>query len=225
MKEIVATEIAKRVKNGEVIGVGTGSTVEIAIAKIGQRVKQENLRLQVVPTSYETAWQCQELGLSVLYSGYRGELAWGFDGADAVDTKRFWLIKGKGGALLQEKILAAKCKHFVVIVDESKVCDNIAKKCAIPVEIIPSAVSLVQTGLQKLGALKQNIRTASGKFGSIITEAGNLIIDVEFDEITPTLESQIKSIVGVVENGLFLNYASEILIAGKSEVKSLHFKS
>jgi ribose 5-phosphate isomerase len=119
MKEIVANEIAKRVKNGDVLGVGTGTTVDAALEAIGKRVAHEGLLVTVVPTSYQSAWRCQELGLTVMYSGYRGYLSWGFDGADQVTNER-WAIKGKGGALLQEKILAKRCKHFIIIADDSR---------------------------------------------------------------------------------------------------------
>ena len=97
MKEIVANEIAKRVKNGDVLGVGTGTTVDAALEAIGRRVAHEGLLVTVVPTSYQSAWRCQELGLTVMYGGYRGYLSWGFDGADQVTNER-WAIKGKGGA-------------------------------------------------------------------------------------------------------------------------------
>jgi ribose 5-phosphate isomerase A len=132
MKEIVAQEIAKRVKDGDVIGVGTGTTVDAALTEIGKRVKAEGLRITVVPTSYQSAWRCQELGFIVMYPGYRGHLSWGFDGADQVNQAK-WAIKGKGGAMLQEKILAKRCKKFVLIVDESKVVSELGKGCPIPV--------------------------------------------------------------------------------------------
>lgn len=221
MKELVAEQIAKRVKDGETIGVGTGSTVDIALQKIGERVKKEKLNIHVVPTSYQTAWQCQQIGLQVLYSGFRDELAWGFDGADAVDENRLWLIKGKGGALLQEKILAARCRKFLVIVDDSKITSNIADKCAIPVEVIPEAISIAEKGLKKLGASEIDLRAAVGKHGPIITEKANIILDATFKEVKPTLEQEIKSIVGVVESGLFIGYTDEVLVAGKDGVRTI----
>lgn len=219
MKEIVATDIAKRVKDGELIGVGTGSTVELAVVKIGDRVRSEKLDICVVPTSLETAWQCHELGLKVLYQGYRGDISWGFDGADAVDD-RLWLVKGKGGALLQEKILAARCKEFIVIVDDSKLVKNLGD-CAIPVEVIPEAAFLAERGLLKIGAREVRLRPATGKHGPIITEAGNIIFDAKFDEVDEGLEAGIKSIVGVVESGLFINYTREVLVGSAKGVRSI----
>lgn len=221
MKEIVAVELAGRVKDGEKIGVGTGSTVDAALTKIGERIKKEKLSVQVVPTSLQSAWKCHEIGLTVLYPAYRGELSWGFDGADAVD-KNLWLIKGKGGAMLQEKILAARCKKFVIIVDESKLTDNLGSACAIPVEVIPEAVVIVERELKKLGASEIALRPATGKHGPIITEAGNVILDATFGNIHETLERDIKAIVGVVESGLFIGYSDEVIVASASGVKSLY---
>lgn len=218
-KELVAKELVKRLKSGETIGVGTGSTVNACLVEIGKRVVAENLSLQVVATSYESGWRCQQLGLTVLQREFRGELAWGFDGADEVDPNR-WLIKGKGGAMLMEKILAAKCKQYVVVVDDSKIVDKLGVKCPVPVEVIPGAVSIVEKGLAKLGAREVIMRRGTGIFGPVVSECGNIILDCTFDKIEADLERQIKSIVGVVESGLFIGYATEVLVAGKNGVSS-----
>lgn len=221
MKELVAQELARRVKDGEVLGVGTGSTVDLALQEIGKRVRQEKLSLKVVPTSLQSAWQCHALGLDVLYPEYRGELAWGFDGADEVDG-RFMLIKGKGAAMLQEKILAARCKRFVVIVDESKMVQHLGARCPVPVEVIPSGYVLAERGLKALGATEVTIRNCSGgKHGPVITEAGNIVLDASFPVISDCLESEIKSITGVVESGIFTRLASEVLVASAAGVRSL----
>ena len=220
MKEIVAREIAKRVKDGDVIGVGTGTTVDAALAEIGKRVKTEGLRITVVPTSYQSAWRCQELGFIVMYPGYRGHLSWGFDGADQVNKAK-WAIKGKGGAMLQEKILAKRCKKFVLIVDETKVVQELGKGCPVPVEVVPEALVLVEEGLKALGSTEVSIRTGTGKHGPTITERGNIILDAVFPSITERLEGDIKSIIGVVDSGLFIGYASEVVVAGSNGVYSL----
>ena len=219
MKEIVAQEIAKRVKNGDVLGVGTGTTVDAALTAIGQRVKVEGLHISVVPTSYQSAWRCQELGFTVIYPGYRGLLTWGFDGADQV-TKSRWAIKGKGGAMLQEKILAKRCKSFTLIVDNTKLVETLGIGCPIPVEVVPSSLVLVEDDLRKLGASEITLRSGSGKHGPVITEAGNVILDATFSSIQENLEREIKLIVGVVDSGLFIGYANEVLVAGKSGVTS-----
>lgn len=220
MKELVAQELAKRVKDGDVIGVGTGSTVDCAIAAIGARVKKEKLNLTVVPTSLQTAWACEALGLKVLAPSFCGELSWGFDGADAV-APHCWLIKGKGGALLQEKILAAKCRHFIVIVDDSKLVQDLSCACPIPLEVVPSARALVEKALKKLAATSFTVREGTGKKGPIITEQGNIIIDVSFAKVTQQLERDLKCILGVVETGLFIGYAHEVLVGSSSGIRSI----
>lgn len=217
MKDVVGQEIAARIKDGDCIGVGTGTTVDAALLRIGERVRAEGLSVYCVPSSYQSAWRCEELGLHVLSSTYRGTLAWGFDGADQVDRCRR-AIKGRGGALLQEKILAYRCEKFIVIADSSKVVEQLGLGCAVPVEVIPEAVSIAERGLIKLGATSCSLRSGSGKHGPIITERGNLIIDAAFPHITQTLEGEINTIVGVVENGLFTNCVSEVIVAGEAGI-------
>jgi len=220
MKEIVGLEIAKRVNDGDVIGVGTGTTVDAALTAIGQRVNNEGLTVRVVPTSYQSAWRCQELGLTVMYPAFRERLAWGFDGADQVTAEK-WAIKGKGGALLQEKILAARCNNFIIIVDDSKIVAELGKGCPVPVEVIPEGLLLAQEGLAKIGASEINLRTGSGKHGPVITERGNIIIDALFSKIDSGMEKRINEIVGVVDNGLFIGYASEVIVASKEGIQRL----
>lgn len=220
MKVKVGQEIAKRVKNGEILGVGTGSTVDAALTEIHKRVTAEGLNISVVPSSYETTMRCEEIGLNVLSPMYGKNISWGFDGADEVDPD-LRLIKGRGGAMLQEKILARKCEKFVVIVDESKLVDKLCEKCAIPVEVVPQARYLVIDALKGLGASEISLREAVKKHGPVITEAGNFIIDVKFSKVSNSLEKELKSILGVVETGLFIDFADEVIVSSDSEIRSL----
>ena len=224
MKEIVGREIAQRLKGGETIGLGTGSTVDAAIAAIRARVEQEHLSVRVVPTSFQSARSAREAGLEVLHPSYPDMIDWGFDGADEVND-RLWLIKGKGGAMLQEKILAARCREFIVIVDESKLVERLGERCAIPLEVIPNALSHVRRTLSVMGALEAEVRQAVKKHGPVITEAGNIIVDVRFALVTESLERDLKTIVGVVESGLFIGFATEVWIAGKDGVSKLRRKT
>jgi ribose 5-phosphate isomerase A len=219
MKEKVAQEIATRVRNGDVLGVGTGTTVDAALVAIGKRIAEEGLVVSAVPTSYQSAWRCQELGLHVLYQAFQGQLSWGFDGADQV-TKDRWAIKGRGGAMLQEKLVAKRCKQFTIIVDDSKVVSQLGVGCPVPVEVLPEAKSIVEGGLRQLGATELSLRTGSGKHGPVITEKGNIIIDATFSRIEAGLEREIKSLTGVVESGLFIGYISEVLMADSKGVSS-----
>jgi len=220
MKEIVAKEIAARVRNGDVIGVGTGSTVDLAIDEIAKRCKAEKLSIYVVPSSRESAIRCELAGLIVLAPTTSANLSWGFDGADEVDS-RLRLIKGKGAAMLQEKILAKKCPKFFIIVDDSKLVKRLGEKFAVPVEVIPEAQSLVLQGLKKLGATEVKLREGSGKHGAVITESGNIILDARFAEIDDTLEARIKSLTGVVDSGIFTDICNEVLVASSAGFKTL----
>jgi len=220
LKDKVASEIASRVTSDIVIGVGTGSTVDLAIKKIGAKVTAQQLNLKVICSSEESSKACEANGLTVMYPGYAGTIDWGFDGADAVD-KNLWAIKGGGAALLREKILAVRCKKYILIVDDSKLVENIAAKSVVPVEIIPEALSYVQRQLVQFNPRQIVLRQGTGKYGSVITEKGNFLIDVEFSAITPDLANKLKCIVGVVETGLFIDCVDEILVASPAGVTSL----
>ena len=220
-KIIVGKEVAQYAKNGQVIGIGTGSTVDAAIEALSLRVKNEGLQFTVVPTSYQTAWRCEELGLTVRGQNAGLTIDWGFDGADAVDKKGH-AIKGKGAALLEEKILARKCSKYFLIVDDSKMCLDVCNHSAVPVEVFPSAKNLAIQGLQALGAKKIELRDGRpGKHGPVITEHGNVIFDVTFASFREGLEKEIKAITGVVESGLFEKVAHVVIISRPDGVETI----
>lgn len=220
MKEIVAREVAALAKSGEVIGIGTGSTVDAAIDALALRIKGEGLKISAVPTSYQSAWRLEQAGIHVYYAGYKGRIDWGFDGADQVDRQGN-AIKGRGGAMLKEKILAVRCAKYLLIVDQTKLVAELNGTCPVPVEVIPEAVSFVEKKLNAIGASAHRVRQAVAKHGPVITEAGNVIIDANFDRITTELEGRVKSIIGVVESGLFCGYCDELLVAEPSGVKHI----
>lgn len=220
IKGLLAEAVTKRVKNGQTIGVGTGTTVETALYQIGALVKEQGLRVRAVPTSLQSAWLCEQSGLEVLHPGTNFAIDWGFDGADAVD-QRLRVIKGKGGAMLQEKIVAARCRDYLILVDQTKLVSDLAKAAAVPIEVIPEAMPFVEGEILGLGALEVRLRKAVAKHGPVITERGNLIFDVKFSKIEDDLEDKIKLLVGVVDSGLFTNFASEILVGSPKGVKVL----
>ena len=218
MKQKVGEEIAKKIKSGQVVGIGTGSTVDAAITAIAFRVKTEKIDVKVVPTSYQTAQACHAAGLIVLSPVIDVKIDFGFDGADAVDKNRN-AIKGKGAAMLEEKILAAKCSEYFLIIDESKLCEDICQKSYVPVEIVPSALGIATRAIQKLGAIEINPRSAlPGKHGAVVTERGNLILDCTFSNWKQGLEHSLKCIVGVVDTGLFEGYATQVIVAGENGI-------
>jgi len=222
-RELLAQEIALRIKDDDVIGIGTGSTVDVSIAAIGDRIRRESLTVYAYTTSLQSISRCHEVGIRVLDSYSGGQVPWGFDGADAVDEE-LRAIKGGGGALLREKILASRCKDFIIIVDESKLVKNIAQKFLVPIEIIPEALWYVESALLKLGAREVTLRKATGQYGPVTTLHGNILLDARFTEIPDTLEEDLKSITGVVESGLFLTQATELLVAS-SEKLSVYKKA
>lgn len=209
-KEKVAKQVAQKVKDGDVIGFGSGSTSYLAIKEIAKKIEEENLHITAIPTSYEIRVLCQELKIPTA-SILACKPDWGFDGADEVDKNNNWLIKGRGGALFQEKLNMVNSGLTYILVDESKFVDRLGEKFSIPIEVYPEAVNSVKEALLDLGMTECSLRKAQKKDGAIFTENHNVILDTKFVEIYETLEEDIKSITGVIESGLFQEYAIEVL--------------
>ena len=214
-KKLVGIELAKRLVSGEKIGIGSGSTVECAIGAIRERIRDEGLIISGVPTSKRTAELADAAGIQVLSPINAGKLSWAFDGADEIDYD-LNMIKGGGACMLHEKIVARRSEKLVILITENKIVKNLGENFAVPVEIINVAEDLVSEQLHVLGAKEVVLRVDSGK--SIVTDEGNVILDAHFDNITPELETKINSITGVVENGLFMNFSPEVLLAKDGRV-------
>jgi len=210
-KQKVADEIAKKVKEGDVIGVGSGSTSYLALLAIAKKVKQEKLNIKAIPTSIEIALTCTELGIP-LTTLYEHRPDWLFDGADEVDPKHS-LIKGRGGAMFKEKLMIMSSPVNFILVDESKLVNKLGSNFPVPIEVFPQALLEVEFQLKQLGVSELKLRPAKGKDGPVITENGNLILDARFDEIGDDLEKKIKSITGVIESGLFIDHHIEVIVA------------
>ena len=210
-KQKVAHQIASMVKDGDILGVGSGSTVYMALLAISERIKAEGLKVLAIPTSLEISMFCSKLGIP-LTTLYENTPDWLFDGADEVDPNN-WLIKGRGGAMFKEKLLIASSKTNYIIVDDSKLVPKLGTNFPVPIEVFPQALLHVEAALKKLGANSILLRPAKGKDGPIVTENGNLILDCYFDEVSHTLERDIKAITGVIESGLFMGYDLQILTA------------
>jgi len=210
-KQKVANQLAAKVKNGDVIGVGSGSTSYLALVAIAEKVKTEKLTIKAIPTSIELSLFCDKLGIP-LTSLYEHRPDWLFDGADEVDPNRS-LIKGRGGAMFKEKLMMASSAKSYIIVDESKLVDKLCTKFPVPIEVFPQALLYVEDKLKGIGASNITLRPAKGKDGPVITENGNLILDAMFNEIPADLEVSIKSITGVIESGLFMGFDVEVLVA------------
>ena len=220
-KALLGEAIAARVVSGQTIGVGTGTTVDAAIAAIVARMRQEQLQVRFVTTSIQSAAALASANLTVLDAGVDVTIDWGFDGADELDPNGN-AIKGGGAAMLREKLLAVRCKHYILAVDSSKLVSRLGQRCQVPVEVIPQGYAHARTQILKLGAESITLRDGKpGKHGPVITEAGNLVFDALFRSIDQSTESKIKNIVGVVETGIFWGYANECLVSSGSAVEAV----
>lgn len=208
-KQKIATKIANMVKEGEVIGFGSGSTSFLAVCAIADRMKKENIKVTAIPTSHEINMLCSYFNIPTA-SLLEKKPDWSFDGADEVDSNK-WLIKGRGAAMFKEKLNIVNSKKTFILVDESKFVTELGEKYPVPIECFPTSINYVKEELYKLGAKEITLRKAISKDGPVITENGNFILDVKFRKINEELEKQIKVISGVIESGLFIGYNIQIL--------------
>lgn len=208
-KKEIARKIAEKVKDGDVIGFGSGSTSYVAIIEIANKIKNENINITAIPTSVEIELICEKLGIPTASIRLK-KPNWCFDGADEVD-KNCNLIKGRGGAMFREKLNICSSPKTYILVDKSKIVDKLGTNFPIPVECSINSINYVKEELVKLGASQTKMRMAKEKDGPVITENGNVIVDAKFNDICDNLEKQIKSITGVIESGLFIGYNVEVL--------------
>lgn len=208
-KEKVAVRIASMVKDGEIIGVGSGSTVYLTLQKIAERMRNEKMHIRAIPTSQEIKMTCAQVGIP-LTSLLEHKPDWTFDGADEIDINHN-MIKGRGGAMFKEKLLISSSPRTYIIADSSKMVSKLGSRFPVPVEIFPEALTHVAQALESFTPREMKLRMAQGKDGPIITENGNLILDVWLDNIPDNLENAIKSITGVIESGLFMHYEVELI--------------
>jgi ribose 5-phosphate isomerase A len=217
-KALVGRRAAELVEDGMRVGLGTGSTSVMFIKALGERVRA-GLKIRCVASSDASEALGRSLGMDVVSLAELPELDIYIDGADEVGPG-LALIKGGGGALLREKIVASSAKKFVVVVDSTKVVEVLGK-FPLPVEVIKMALPLVMSRLEALGLHPKQRLHADGSM--YLTDEGNFIVDcacgaIEEPELTA---AEIRSIVGVVEHGLFLGMASMALVAGDAGVSEL----
>ena len=208
-KKDVANEIANKIKDGDIIGFGSGSTAYLTIKAIAEKMQKENIKITAIPTSYEVELLCNFLNIPTT-TLQNAKPDWSFDGADEVNQDN-WMIKGRGGAMFREKLNIANSTITYILVDKTKLVKKLGENFAIPVECYPGSLNYVKEELLILGAKSVEIRKAEKKDGPIITESGNIILDAMFDEISEHLEKDIKSITGVIESGLFIGYPVEVI--------------
>jgi len=213
IKKLVGEAAVKLVEDEMTVGLGTGSTAYWAITKLGERVK-EGLNIQAIATSKESEKLARELNIPLVTFADIGQVDITIDGADEVDSK-LNLIKGGGGALLREKIIAKASKKLVVIIDETKLAKQLGT-FPLPVEVIPFGLESTRRFIEKLGC-KTEIRMMDGN-DQFKTDNGNYIVDCDFGIIKhpEKISRDLNQIPGVVENGLFIGLAHEVFVGYQS---------
>lgn len=216
-KKMCGEAAAREVQSGDIVGLGTGSTVYYTIKYLGELTREEGLGIIGIPTSIATEKIARESGIPLgTFEEYQ-ELDIAIDGADQVDPG-FNLIKGGGGAHVREKIVATAAKRFIVVADETKIVQTLSM--AVPVEVLPFSLGLVMKKLSELGATPF-LRLSGNNY--FITDNKNYVIDADFGAITnpKKLETEINAIHGVVDNGIFTDLTSEVYIGANYGVKTL----
>jgi ribose 5-phosphate isomerase A len=228
LKQAVGRAAVDRyVVDGMRLGLGTGSTAIWAVRRTAERFAAGDLpRIRVVTTSLQSDLEARGLGLPVVTlndAGMEEGLDLTIDGADEVDAGGL-LIKGGGGALLMEKVVAYASKRFVVVVDRGKLSDRLGTRFPVPVEVVPGALAPVRRAIQALGA-EVSLRIGVRKAGPVVTDLGNLLLDAHFR--TPfdpvAMEAALDAIPGVLGNGLFTRRRPEVLAAGPGGIETLRF--
>jgi len=215
-KEAAARASLRFVRDGQIVGLGSGSTAAYAVRFLGEQVRA-GLKIRGIPTSVHTRDLAASLGIPLTTLAEFQQIDVTIDGADEVDPQ-LNLIKGGGGALLREKIIASASRQLVIIGDSGKKVATLGK-FPLPVEIIPFAEPLLSRKIAALGATVRLRQDAPGK--AFVTDEGHHILDCQFGQITdpPALALKLESMPGVVEHGLFISMANVVLIAKGNQVR------
>jgi len=212
-KEGIAREMAGRLRDGDVVGVGSGSTSYLTLVALAERAIVRQWRFTAIATSLEMELACHEHAVPTS-NLLQLRPDWSFDGADEIDEDGD-MIKGRGGAVLRERLVMASSPERYVVVDGSKRVSVLGTRFPIPVEVIPESLNLVRTQLREdFGASDIDLRRAVGKDGPTITEHGNLLLDVRFPVVRKELDSLLAKVPGVVGTGLFVGFEPTVVSDG-----------
>lgn len=213
MKQQVGKAAADRVQSGSIVGLGTGSTTAYAIQYLGDRIKSGELTdIKGIPTSFQASVLAKQYGIPLTTLDEVDRIHIAIDGADEVDPQKN-LIKGGGAAHTREKVVDSLAELFIVVVDQSKIVPSLGSTFPVPIEVLPMAIAPVTRALEKLGG-KPELRMGVKKDGPVITDQGNMVLDVTFASIpSPAeLEKILNNIPGVLENGIFVGITDIVLI-------------
>jgi len=221
-KKNAALLAVEQVKDGFIVGLGSGSAAAYAIKEIGKRIKREGLCVFGVPTSYQAFMLAIKYGIPTTTLEEHPIIDLTIDGADQIDQK-LNLIKGMGGALTREKIIACSSKMLIIVADETKKVKFLGENNhPVPVEVLPFAASVVMRKIREIGG-NPTLREGMGKVGPVITDNGNIIIDANFGLIhkPAELEGKLRGLPGVVETGLFVEMANVVYLGKRLGVEKL----
>ena len=220
LKKAAALRAIEYVDNGMVVGLGTGSTAYFVVEGLGARVAQ-GLKIIGIPTSERTATQSRSLNIPLATFAEHQRIDLTIDGADEVERRTLNLIKGLGGALLREKIVAAASDKLVIVVDQEKLVDQLGDHTPVPVEVTQFGWQATAAALKRLGA--EPVLRHAAEDHPFITDGGNYTLDCRFGKIADPkgLETQIIQTVGVVDCGLFIDRASAVIVAANTGVEVL----
>jgi len=222
-KRRAAVYACKFIKDGHIVGLGSGSTAAYFVEELGRRIKREKMEILAIPSSYQITQVAIKAGVPLTTLRERHAIDIYVDGADEVDP-HLNLIKGGGGSLTNEKIIAQAAKKFIVIVDHTKIVRRLGSKSPVPVEVLPDADRVVYERLKDIGgAPKLRSFGGNGEKVPFITEHRNFILDTRFPEIPnpKQLGIEIKAIAGVVEHGIFYRMADLVCVGFNREVRIL----
>lgn len=213
LKKAAALAAVDMISNDMVVGLGSGTTLAYAIRELGERVRAGRLKILGVPTSFQARLLAVENNIPIRESMDVDAIDITIDGADEVDPQGN-LIKGGGAAHCTEKVVAAASRRLVIIVDESKIVKKLGTKFAVPVDVFPAGLALAMRRLRELGG-RPATRFGQGKIGPVISDLGNVVVDVRFDGIDDPakLDREINAIPGVVGHGLFIGMCSQAIVA------------
>ena len=218
MKTIVADAAIKEVSSDMILGLGSGSTAAIMIKRLSDEIRSGKLQnIKGVATSFQSEVLALQLGIPLIDLASASQIDLAIDGADEVDPG-FQLIKGGGACHVREKLVASKANKLLIVVDETKMVQNLNKSFPLPVEVLPNAWKQVQDSISEMNG-SCTLRMATKKAGPVVTDQGNLILDVLFDDGIKSpkdIELCINNIPGVLENGLFIDLTDKVLV-GKIE--------
>jgi ribose 5-phosphate isomerase A len=219
LKRAAALRAIEEVQDGMVLGLGTGSTAAHVVEGLAARVRA-GLRVVGIPSSERTAAQARRLGIQIATFAEYQKLDLTIDGADEVELGTLHLIKGLGGALLREKIVAAASRRLVIVVDQEKLVERLGEHTPVPVEVTPFGWQATTAALAALGSMPERRYIGEQPF---VTDEGHLIFDCRFGPIADpaSLEARIAMTVGTVESGLFVGRSSMVVVASDSGVEVL----